>query len=211
VRAVLPKVARLNEVVLSTEQKGWWDVTNDLYSRMADSELTPSQIHNLKNKYDGANVGATNSYPPGEYLVQRIGYRKSSIQIVSKDKPSPTIIASFTNDRKQTGSQKRLFEEYLRKTFQVSSEAELKKTAAITAWPVHLEKGSARNNFYNWATVHEDGEITSKNVNMPFLARLQGFPDNYSWNGDIRWDGEMIGNAVPPPMMKALVESIKWI
>lgn len=39
-------------------------------------------------------------------------------------------------------------------------------------------------------------------------ARIQGFPDSYVFQGSVRDQYRMIGNAVPPPLGRALAESI---
>ena len=46
-------------------------------------------------------------------------------------------------------------------------------------------------------------------VSVREYARSQGFPDSYSFAGTIRDKHREIGNAVPPPLGKAIVMQIK--
>jgi len=39
-------------------------------------------------------------------------------------------------------------------------------------------------------------------------ARIQGFPDSYNFQGAVKDQYRMIGNAVPPPLGRALAESL---
>lgn len=64
-------------------------------------------------------------------------------------------------------------------------------------------KGGKRSQFY---TICYKGEF--KNVTPEVLLRWQGFPDHTQLPEDIRYAVRGIGNAVPPPMMKAAVESL---
>lgn len=40
------------------------------------------------------------------------------------------------------------------------------------------------------------------------LKQIQGFPKDYIVNGNIKEQIIQIGNAVPPPLIKAIVENI---
>lgn len=45
-------------------------------------------------------------------------------------------------------------------------------------------------------------------LDIPCLARLQSFPDDYRWSGKKSLDGKGIGNSVPPLMYEKILQSI---
>jgi DNA (cytosine-5)-methyltransferase 1 len=47
-----------------------------------------------------------------------------------------------------------------------------------------------------------------KALDIPCLARLQSFPDDYKWSGKKSLDGKGIGNSVPPLMYEKILRSV---
>lgn len=45
--------------------------------------------------------------------------------------------------------------------------------------------------------------------NIPALARLQSFPDDYQWSGKNELDNTIIGNSVPPLLAKEILLSLR--
>jgi site-specific DNA-cytosine methylase len=43
------------------------------------------------------------------------------------------------------------------------------------------------------------------------LAQIQGFPANYKWCGNEKDIITQIGNAIPPPLCQAVVDSFKMV
>jgi DNA (cytosine-5)-methyltransferase 1 len=60
----------------------------------------------------------------------------------------------------------------------------------------------------NWhrATALLDARVVQ--LDIPCLARLQGFPDDYQFSGVKSRDGKGLGNSVTPPLMKAIARNI---
>lgn len=61
-----------------------------------------------------------------------------------------------------------------------------------------------------WQTpaAHQGGEFERRLSNVE-LARLQGFPDDYPWQGPPRDVARQIGNAVAPPVALAVARSVR--
>lgn len=65
-------------------------------------------------------------------------------------------------------------------------------------------KGFGRNQVWTiW-----DGK-KALNCNIEVFRRLQGFPNWYQFSGDIRIDGSIIGNSVPPLFVEKIMRSVK--
>lgn len=66
--------------------------------------------------------------------------------------------------------------------------------------PAHLYKDGLRH-------IHPDGS-QARSITVREAARLQGFPDDYVFEGTMADEYKMIGNAVPPIFSKILAEAI---
>jgi DNA (cytosine-5)-methyltransferase 1 len=57
-----------------------------------------------------------------------------------------------------------------------------------------------------------DGEGVARRLSYRECAALQGFPKRFKWNhGSVRDKFQMIGNAVPPPLFKAVLKPLKGL
>jgi hypothetical protein len=71
-------------------------------------------------------------------------------------------------------------------------------------------RGNTRKKFMDW--VKWDGQTAvAKNVDMKVIYRLMGFSDDIRYPDDIRDACRLAGNAVPPILMKKVVETIVWL
>lgn len=66
--------------------------------------------------------------------------------------------------------------------------------------PAHLYKDGLRH-------IHPDG-AQARSITVREAARLQGFPDDYVFEGTLADEYKMIGNAVPPIFSKLLADAI---
>ena len=66
--------------------------------------------------------------------------------------------------------------------------------------PAHLYKDGLRH-------IHPDGK-QARSITVREAARLQGFPDDYIFEGTNADQYKMIGNAVPPIFSKVLATAI---
>lgn len=66
--------------------------------------------------------------------------------------------------------------------------------------PAHLYKDGLRH-------IHPDG-TQARSITVREAARLQGFPDDYVFEGTLADEYKMIGNAVPPIFSKLLADAI---
>lgn len=66
--------------------------------------------------------------------------------------------------------------------------------------PAHLYKDGLRH-------IHPDSK-QARSITVREAARLQGFPDDYIFEGTLADEYKMIGNAVPPIFSKALAEAL---
>ena len=64
------------------------------------------------------------------------------------------------------------------------------------------------SHWHKFKIIAPDGE---KVVDVPCLARLQGFPDDYQFSGVDSRDGKGLGNSVTPPLMTAIARNIMGI
>ena len=72
--------------------------------------------------------------------------------------------------------------------------------------------GQNRPKDHEWAEFRKahDKDIAKDLVRMSWrqCAKIQGFPDDYKFSGDVKSIYRQIGNAVPPPMMQKVAECI---
>lgn len=66
--------------------------------------------------------------------------------------------------------------------------------------PAHLYKDGLRH-------IHPDG-AQARSITVREAARIQGFPDDYVFEGTLADEYKMIGNAVPPIFSKVLAEAV---
>jgi len=80
-----------------------------------------------------------------------------------------------------------------------------------TMWNVDVS-GKNRPKDSEWAEFRKkhDKDIAKDLVRLSWrqCAKIQGFPDDYPFSGDIKSIYKQIGNAVPPPLMQKVAEGI---
>ena len=76
----------------------------------------------------------------------------------------------------------------------------LRRDSVSNTIPAHLSVDGLRH-------IHYDSK-QSRTITVREAARLQGFPDNFSFAGNISQKFRMIGNAVPPLFSKILANSL---
>ena len=76
----------------------------------------------------------------------------------------------------------------------------LRRDSVSNTIPAHLSVDGLRH-------IHYDSK-QSRTITVREAARLQGFPDSFSFAGSISQKFKMIGNAVPPLFSKILANSL---
>lgn len=71
-----------------------------------------------------------------------------------------------------------------------------------------LPEGEGKNvGGKNWGA-EQNGSGDAVRVSIVEAAILQGFPPDYPWQGSRTKQYQQIGNAIPPPLAKAILEAV---
>ena len=129
--------------------------------------------------------------PPGEPpagLARTLGVREAlGLPDIGFDCLSPTIRSTLTGPRHTTSI--------------LNSTAAQRVFASLQVWP----NGVAPNRERARAFVAANGHFR---LSVPDVALLQGFPDDWPFQGATYMQLGQIGNAVPPPMAYAVASSV---
>lgn len=79
------------------------------------------------------------------------------------------------------------------------------KLAKEPIWTIKAMSGKVRVNPHQ-ATLIVNGKVLRPSIEC--YARWQTFPDSYQWSDDLKLNVKICGNAVPPLMMKQIVEAV---
>ena len=79
------------------------------------------------------------------------------------------------------------------------------RLADYPIWTIKAMSGNVRVNPHQ-ATLIIDGKVLRPTIEC--YARWQTFPDSYQWSNDFKLNVKICGNAVPPLMMKQIVEAV---
>jgi DNA (cytosine-5)-methyltransferase 1 len=208
-----------NPFASSAKQVGWYEAIADLLPSLPDSKLADWQIkalpeeirnHLLLNVRASQNsvigidpkecdqpsftVPATVAKEiPKALLVHPTDQR--TIPIVEGEKPA------FTTTTNKGGNHTKAL--LIESTGARSDRPLQTRDHDKPCWTI---RAMGQDGHYHKAHVLERAKI--KQLDIPCLARLQGFPDSYQWSGHRATDGTIIGNSVCPPVMQKLIENI---
>lgn len=200
---------------------GWYEAIADLVHDLPDSDLAPWQWKALPNEIKdhlflsqqynnfeaGRNIYAvdreapsftltsTNStHPLKAILVESTGARSDrQLQTRAADEPCWTLRA-MGQDGHWHRANALLIHPTDQRTMPVIEAVDPAFTLTSNQGGNHIK------------ALLENAKI--KALDIPCLARLQSFPDDYKWSGKKSLDGKGIGNSVPPLMYQKLVAGL---
>jgi site-specific DNA-cytosine methylase len=209
-----------NPFASSAKQVGWYEAIADLLPNLPDSRLADWQIKALPQEiresllvpYFSKNFSPQFKYPsePSNTLLAdqsgEAGRRahkallvhptdQRTIPIVEGEKPA------FTTTTNKGGNHTKAL--LIESTGARSDRPLQTRDHDKPCWTI---RAMGQDGHYHKAHVLERAKI--KQLDIPCLARLQGFPDSYQWSGHRATDGTIIGNSVCPPVMQKLIENI---
>lgn len=158
----------------------WWDVVRDRVSELPVSKLTDNQARSIDNKI-------------GHKLVDGIGH-DNHFGCRSVNEPSLTITASINKH-----PIKLLIE---RCGYRGSPNIYHNAPAPTIRSAQHIDDKGSYRVAYN---ILDNYDCYAADVKC--LAAWQGFPADYDWCDNRGEAGRAIGNAVPPPLAKAIALS----
>lgn len=177
-----------NPFTSNAQRMGWYEAIADLLPNLPDSKLADWQVKAL---------------PDGIRNHLLLNVRASQNSVIGID-PKEVDVPSFTIPATVT---KEIPKALLIESTGARSDRPLQTRNADD--PIWTIRAMGQDGHYHKAHVLERAKI--KQLDIPCLARLQGFPDDYQWSGHRATDGTVIGNSVCPPVMKAFIENtINW-
>ena len=167
------------------EWVGWYDAIEDLIPDLREVHLTEKQINslNLKSREKCILVDSDNS---------------SNYKTREEDEPIFTITKGFSNAKiiiERVGARNGV------NKIREDDEPIWTLTASLGS----DGRGANREKFVD---ISVNGVV--KSLNTQCLARLQTFPPNYIFSGKNSLDIHVIGNSVPPQLIKVICEEIKF-
>lgn len=199
---------------------GWYEAIKDLLPTLPTASLTDRQRDAIAARFCGQSVlvdsdnstsvkagyktrlslepGFTvtaNTSKPKVFLIDSDNQNSSGYTTKAANEPSFTSSAGKTRPKafliQRVGSGESL-----------SVRKKNEPVWTITAGLAQDHKGNTRNQLINsWI----EGDVRS--LNTAAIARLQSFPDDYIWTEKFSTNIRAIGNAVPPMLARAIINS----
>jgi len=163
---------------------GWYEAIADKVHDLPDSKLADWQLRALPNEIT-------------EHLLLSGTYVSHGNKIPDMRNPGiPCFTQTATIDKHPTRC-------LLIENTGARSDRELQTREATE--PCWTLRAMGQDGHYHRANALLENARTVA-LDIPCLARLQSFPDDYKWSGKKSLDGKGIGNSVPPLMYQAIAE-----
>lgn len=166
-----------------TKHMGWYEAIADLVHNLPDSKLADWQVERLPK-----NIEINSLVHPTD---------QRTMPVIEGRQPSFTLTSSMGT----TSNYPRAI--LIENTGARSDRPLQTREPHEPSWTI---RAMGKDGHWHRATALLDARVVQ--LDIPCLARLQGFPDDYQFSGVKSRDGKGIGNSVTPPLMEAIAHNI---